>query len=197
MEGRGFLEGVQISHPVQGAVIRGISDLLSGKSAADKSGSQERAADAASAVTFEILANFVTSPTRGRRPWSLVLYALSAFLLTYWSLIGLEAFRKSNDVFSHPGALRDQLAYRILSYDPEQELLDRLESSSALGHAYKICPSLRAAALVFEEHPTSAIGAVNDLGKQVTDVLAFSPTSNFAPTQSRSLRCVKKIGFNY
>ena len=55
MEGRGFLEGVHISHPVQGCVVRGISDLLSGKANADKAGSQQRAADAASAVAFEIL----------------------------------------------------------------------------------------------------------------------------------------------
>ena len=43
----GFLEGVHISHPVQGGVVRGVSDLLSGKANADKSGSQQRAADAA------------------------------------------------------------------------------------------------------------------------------------------------------
>jgi nucleoside phosphorylase len=55
MEGRGFLEGVHISHPVQGCVVRGISDLLSGKATADGAGSQKRAADAASAVAFEIL----------------------------------------------------------------------------------------------------------------------------------------------
>jgi nucleoside phosphorylase len=55
MEGRGFLEGIHISYPVQGCVVRGISDRLSGKATADKAGSQRRAADAASAVAFEIL----------------------------------------------------------------------------------------------------------------------------------------------
>jgi nucleoside phosphorylase len=55
MEGRGFLEGVHINHPVRGCVVRGISDLLSGKANADKAGSQHVAADAASAVAFEIL----------------------------------------------------------------------------------------------------------------------------------------------
>jgi 5'-methylthioadenosine/S-adenosylhomocysteine nucleosidase len=55
MEGRGFLEGVHVCHPVRGCIVRGISDLLSGKAAADKAGSQRVAADAASAVAFEML----------------------------------------------------------------------------------------------------------------------------------------------
>jgi nucleoside phosphorylase len=58
MEGSGFLKGVHISHPTQGCVIRGISDLLSGKANADKAGSQQRAADAASVAAFEILSGW-------------------------------------------------------------------------------------------------------------------------------------------
>jgi nucleoside phosphorylase len=50
MEGHGFLAGVHINAPVQGCVVRGISDLLDGKATADASNSQVRAADAASAV---------------------------------------------------------------------------------------------------------------------------------------------------
>ncbi len=56
MEGQGFLAGVHINTPVQGCVVRGISDLLDGKADADKAGSQEQAADVASAVAFEMLA---------------------------------------------------------------------------------------------------------------------------------------------
>lgn len=56
MEGSGFLEAVHISHPTKGCVVRGISDMLSGKAKADKGGSQKTAADAASAVAFEMLA---------------------------------------------------------------------------------------------------------------------------------------------
>lgn len=56
MEGQGFLAGVHINAPVQGCVVRGISDLLDGKADADKAGSQQQAADVASAVAFEMLA---------------------------------------------------------------------------------------------------------------------------------------------
>jgi nucleoside phosphorylase len=56
MEGRGFLDGVHINHPVQGCLVRGISDLLDNKDQTDEAGSQAIAADAASAVTYEMLA---------------------------------------------------------------------------------------------------------------------------------------------
>jgi nucleoside phosphorylase len=55
MEGHGFLAAVGINNNVLGGVVRGISDLLSGKTEADESGSQPLAADAASAAAFEIL----------------------------------------------------------------------------------------------------------------------------------------------
>jgi nucleoside phosphorylase len=57
MEGRGFLGGVNINPMVLGGVVRGISDMLTGKSTTDKIGSQSRAADAASAAVFEILSS--------------------------------------------------------------------------------------------------------------------------------------------
>ena len=49
MEGHGFLEAIHIDAGCRGVVVRGISDLLSGKRAADRLGLQQRAADAAAA----------------------------------------------------------------------------------------------------------------------------------------------------
>jgi RNA polymerase sigma factor (sigma-70 family) len=57
MEGRGFLQAAYANQQVSALIVRGISDLIGGKSKADKAGYQEFAAQTASAFTFEVLAN--------------------------------------------------------------------------------------------------------------------------------------------
>jgi nucleoside phosphorylase len=58
MEGHGFLQAVHANHLVHGLVIRGISDLVDDKVAADRAGAQEVAAQHAAAFAFQVLATF-------------------------------------------------------------------------------------------------------------------------------------------
>ena len=57
MEGIGFLAAAYAQN-VEALVVRGISDLLAGKTQADQGGSQPRAAAHAAAFAFEVLARF-------------------------------------------------------------------------------------------------------------------------------------------
>jgi nucleoside phosphorylase len=59
MEGAGFLSGAHLNLGVNALVVRGISDRIEGKAAADATGSQPRAARHAAAFAFQCLANFV------------------------------------------------------------------------------------------------------------------------------------------
>ncbi|NEP00073.1 MAG: 5'-methylthioadenosine/S-adenosylhomocysteine nucleosidase [Symploca sp. SIO2E9] len=58
MESHGILKAVRANPEINALIIRGISDLVDGKSNADAAGYQEKAAHHASAFAFEILAKF-------------------------------------------------------------------------------------------------------------------------------------------
>ena len=66
MEGSGFLGAIHRQRGVEGIVIRGISDLIDGKSAADRDGVRRQAVANAAAFAFELLDRFEPGRTGAR-----------------------------------------------------------------------------------------------------------------------------------
>ncbi|MEW5988235.1 MAG: AAA family ATPase, partial [Chloroflexota bacterium] len=63
MEGYGFLKATHATSNVEALVVRGISDLVEGKTEADEGGSQPRAARHAAAFAFQVLAKLAPAPS--------------------------------------------------------------------------------------------------------------------------------------
>jgi nucleoside phosphorylase len=108
MEGRGFLEAVHINS-VLGTVIRGISDRLTGKAFADKAGWQRKAADAASAVAFEMLATLTPKPAVAAvapavtHPVTAAVAAVKPTFLKMPSTLNDGSFFKQGDILARVG----------------------------------------------------------------------------------------------
>lgn len=66
MEGHGFLLGVRMNQPTEGIVVRGISDLVDDKDAANDEAWQPIAARHAAAFAFQILAKYTVPDERAR-----------------------------------------------------------------------------------------------------------------------------------
>ena len=112
MEGHGFLQAIRVNHDMYGLVIRGISDLVDNKAAADAGGSQSRAARHAAVFAFQVLATFAFSPSS---PSSSSLTSHAVWSVPY----------PRNPYFTGRDDLLDQLTHQLTPAAQEQRTTTR------------------------------------------------------------------------
>jgi nucleoside phosphorylase len=141
MEGNGFLDGVEINHPVQGCIVRGISDLLDNKEEADKLGYQELAADVATAVTYEMLNTLPSNNTVGGAANELL-----DLLERKRAVPEQPSLKKPIDAVLNTQIEKQSTFYKVANY-----ILDRIERNRANSHPDVVDVKRKT---VGEEHPS-------------------------------------------
>jgi len=138
MEGIGFFKAVNTNTGIQAIEIRGISDLIVGKTQADRSGWQERAAAHAAAFAFEMLACLafpsVGARTSGKHAGGKVLATKGAGE----PILGVASAKTPHVSFVSPAVGDDQK--KPMTTNPGLTILHLSDIQIGKNHRFKIDP---------------------------------------------------------